>query len=161
MFERKLTARDVCTRIVSVAYPELSVEEAARVMREQQVGALVVVEERNAADRQVVGMLTDRDIVTQVVAAQKNPQAVRVADVMSRNVVTAREDDTVLELLAAMQRKGVRRIPIVGGGDRLVGVAAIDDVLPVVADAMGALAGAVGAARRHEQTAPGTPLRKP
>jgi len=65
------------------------------------------------------------------------------------------------QTLAIMQRKGVRRVPIVGGGDRLVGVAAIDDVLPVVADAMGALAGAVGAARRHEQTAPGTPLRRP
>jgi len=102
MFERKLTAGDLCTRIVSVAYPELSVEEAARVMREQQVGCLVVVEERNAADRQVVGMLTDRDIVTQVVAAQKNPQAVRVADVMSRSVVSAREDDTVLELLGSV-----------------------------------------------------------
>ena len=161
MFERKLTAGDLCNRIVSVAYPELSVEEAARVMRDQQVGSLVVVEERNAADRQVVGMLTDRDIVTQVVAAQKNPQAVRVADVMSRAVVTAREDDSVLELLATMQRRGVRRMPVVGGGDRLVGMAAIDDVFAVIAEAMGALAGAVGAARRHEQTAPGAPLGKP
>jgi CBS domain-containing protein len=161
MFERKLTAGDLCTRIVSVAYPELSVEEAARVMREQQVGALVVVEERNPAERQVVGMLTDRDIVTQVVAAQKNPQSLRVADVMSRKVATVREDDTVLELLATMQRKGVRRVPVVGADERLVGVAAIDDVLPVIADAMAALAGAVGAARRHEQTTPGTPLRKP
>jgi len=161
MFERKLTAGEVCNRIVSVAYPELSVEEAARVMREQQVGSLVVVEERNAAERQVVGMLTDRDIVTQVVAAQRNPQAVRVADVMSRAVVTAREDDSVLELLAAMQRKGVRRMPVVGGGDRLVGMAAIDDVLAVIAEAMGALAGAVGAARRHEKSAPGTPLGRP
>jgi CBS domain-containing protein len=161
MFERKLTAGDVCIRIVSVAYPELSIDEAARVMRDQQVGSLVVVEERNAAARQVVGILTDRDIVTQVVAAQKDPQTMRVADVMSSAVVTAREDDTVLELLGAMQRKGVRRVPVLGAGDRLVGVAAIDDVLAVIADAMGALAGAVGAARRHEQTTPGTTLSKP
>lgn len=160
MLERKLTAGDICTRIVSVAYPELSVEEAARVMRDQEVGSLVVVEERSADERQVVGMLTDRDIVTQVVAAQKNPQALRVADVMSRDVVTARESDTVRALLDAMQRKGVRRVPVVGEGERLVGVAAIDDVFAVIADAMGALAGAVGAARRHERTAPGAPLGK-
>jgi CBS domain-containing protein len=158
MFERKLTAGDICSRIVSVAYPELSIEEAARVMRDQQVGSLVIVEERSAVDRQVVGMLTDRDIVTGVVAAQKNPQALRVAEVMSRAVATAREGDSVLELLAQMQRKAVRRIPVVDDGNRLVGVAAIDDVLAVIAEAMGALAGAVGAARRHEQTAAGTPL---
>jgi CBS domain-containing protein len=158
MFEPKLTAGDICTRIVSVAYPELSIEEAARVMRDQQVGSLVIVEERGAVERQVVGMLTDRDIVTGVVAAQKNPQALRVADVMSTAVVTVREGDSVLELLAAMQRKAVRRIPVVGEGNRLVGVVAIDDVLAVIAEAMGALAGAIGAARRHEQTAPGTRL---
>jgi CBS domain-containing protein len=160
MFERKLTAGDICSRIVSVAYPELSIEEAAHVMRDQQVGSLVIVEERSAADRQVVGMLTDRDIVTGVVAAQKNPQTLRVADVMSSAVVTARAGDSVLELLAAMQRKGVRRVPVVDDGNRLVGVAAIDDVLAVIAEAMSALAGAVGAARRHEQTTPGTPLSR-
>jgi CBS domain-containing protein len=154
MFERKLTAGDVCSRIVSVAYPELSVEEAARVMRDQQVGSLVVVEERSAGERQVVGMLTDRDLVTQVLAAQKTPSTLRVADVMTTRVVTAREGDSVLELLAAMQRQRVRRVPVVDEGNRLVGVAAIDDVLPVIAEA-----GAVGAARRHEAVAPGTPLR--
>ncbi len=158
MFERKLTAGDICNRVVSVAYPEVSVEEAARAMRDQQVGALVIVDERGAGERQVVGMLTDRDIVTGVVAAQKSPQALRVAEVMSSAVVTAREDDSVLELLATMQRKAVRRVPVVGEGNRFVGIVAIDDVLAVIAEAMGALAGAVGAARRHEQTAPGTPL---
>jgi CBS domain-containing protein len=161
MFERKQTAGDICTRIVSVAYPGLSIEEAARVMRDQQVGSLIVVEERSATDRQVVGVLTDRDIVTGVVAAQKNPQSLRVADVMSSAVVTAREDDSVLEMLAAMQRKRVRRMPVVDEHNRLVGVAALDDVLAVVAEAMGALAGAVGAARQHERKAPGVALGKP
>ncbi len=160
MFERRLNAGDICTRIVSVAYPELSIEEAAHVMREQQVGCLVVVDERSQADRQVVSMLTDRDIVTGVVAAQKNPQTLRVAELMSTDVVTAREDDSVLELLATMQRKAVRRVPVVAQGNRLVGLAAIDDVFTVLAEAMGALAGAVAAARRHEQTSAGTPLRK-
>ncbi|HTP73802.1 MAG TPA: CBS domain-containing protein [Burkholderiaceae bacterium] len=161
MFERKLTAGDVCSRIVSVAYPELSVDEAARAMRDQHVGSLVIVEEHGAELREVVGILTDRDIVTAVVAAQKDALALRVGDVMSRDVVTARDTDTVLELLAAMQRKGVRRVPIVGEDRRLVGVASIDDVFAVLAEAMGALAGTVAAARRHEQTSPGAVLGKP
>ena len=96
MFERKLTAGDICSRVVSVAYPAISVDEAARVMREQQVGSLVVVREHSAAQREVVGMLTDRDIVTRVVAAQKDPLSLRVGDVMSRDVVTAREDEPVI-----------------------------------------------------------------
>ncbi|MCW5657276.1 MAG: CBS domain-containing protein [Burkholderiaceae bacterium] len=158
MFEHKLTAGDICTRIVSVAYPELSIDEAARVMRDQRVGSLVVVQERSTTDRHVVGVLTDRDIVTAVVATQKDPQTLRVADVMSASVVTARESDSVLDVLATMQRKGVRRVPVVDELHRLVGVVAIDDVLTVVAEAMGALANAVGAAQRHERSISGTPL---
>jgi CBS domain-containing protein len=161
MFERGLNAGDICTRIVSVAYRELSIEEAARVMRDQQVGSLVVVDERSKGDREVVGMLTDRDIVTGAVAAQKDPKTLRVAEVMSTAVVTAREDESVLELLAKMQRKAVRRIPVVAQGNRLVGVATIDDVLAVIAEAMGALAGAVGAARRHEQATPARRFASP
>jgi len=161
MLERKLTAGDVCSRIVSVAYPELSVDEAARVMRDQHVGSLVIVEEQGTDRREVVGILTDRDIVTAVVAAQKDALALRVGDVMSRDVATARDTDTVLDLLAAMRRKGVRRMPIVGEDQRLVGVASIDDVFALLAEAMGALAGAVAAARRHEQASPGAVLGKP
>lgn len=161
MIGRKLTAGDICNRIVSVAYRELSVDEAARVMRDQQVGSLVVVEERGTDRREVVGMLTDRDIVTQVVAAQKDPLTMRVGDVMSHDVATAHEDDSVLDLLAMMQRKGIRRMPVIGAYRRLVGMATIDDVLAVVADAMDALAGAVNAARRHERSQPGTTLARP
>ena len=59
-----------------------------------------------------------------------------------------------------MQRRGVRRVPVLAADNRLVGVAAIDDVLATVAEAMGALASAVGSARRHEHTAPGVVLGK-
>ena len=159
--ERKLTAGDICNRIVSVAYRELSVDEAARAMRDQQVGSLVIVEERGEDRREVVGMLTDRDIVTQVVARQKDPLTIRIGDIMSRDVATAREDDSVLDLLAAMRRKGVRRMPVISADNRLVGLATIDDVFAVVAEAMDALSGAVAAAWRHERSQPGTTLSRP
>lgn len=154
MFNRNLTAGDMCTRIVAIAFPGLAIEEAARVMREQHVGSLVVVEELAPGDRQVVGMLTDRDIVTGVVAAQRGLYGLSVADVMSRSVVTAREEDSVLDVLATMRRKGVRRVPVVGPHDRLIGIVAVDDVLEFVAQEIQALAAVVSAARRHEDAVP-------
>lgn len=155
MFQRNTRAGDICSRIVSIAYPALSVDEAARVMREQHVGCLVVVEEVTEEERRVVGMLTDRDIVTGVVARQHDAQALRVGDLMSRDVVSVREDDGLLDVLAAMRQKAVRRVPVVAAGERLVGLVAIDDVLGIVAQEMQALAAAISAAQRHEQAAPG------
>ncbi len=154
MFSRKVSVGDICTRVVSIAVPSLSVEEAARVMQRQHAGSLVVVEEVSPEDRRVVGIVTDRDLVTGVIAAQKDPHGLTVADVMSRSVVTAGEDDSVLDVLAAMRRNAVRRVPVVGSQSRLIGIVTIDDVLQLVAEEMQALAAAVGAAQRHEEVAP-------
>lgn len=154
VFSRRVTVGEICTRIVSIASPGLSIEEAARVMRDQRVGSLVVVEEIAPDDRRVVGMLTDRDIATGIVAAQRDPHGLSVGDLMSRAVVTAREEDSVLDVLATMRRKGVRRVPVVAPSNRLIGVVAIDDVLELVAEEMQALAAAVTAAQRHDQAAP-------
>ncbi|HJV71490.1 CBS domain-containing protein [Ideonella sp.] len=150
----QLTAGDICTRIVSIAYPALAIEEAARVMRDQHVGSLVVVEEIAQGERRVVGMLTDRDIVTGAVAVQRELPGLRVADLMNKEVVTVREQDSVLDVLATMRRKAVRRVPVVGPHGLLVGVVAIDDILELVAEQMQALASAVSSAQRHEQVMP-------
>ena len=69
---------------------------------------------------------------------------------MSKDVVTAREQDSVLDVLAVMRRKGVRRLPVTAAQGELVGLVALDDVLAVVAEQLQALAAAVGAAQRHE-----------
>jgi CBS domain-containing protein len=151
MLSPKLSAGEVCTRIVVVVLPSLAVEEAARLMRDEQVGSLVVVEEAGPQDRQVVGVLTDRDIAIGVVANQAQLPGLSVADLMSRDVVTAREEDSVLDVLATMRRKAVRRVPVVGPQQRLIGILTIDDLLAIVAEQMQALAEAVGRAQRHEQ----------
>jgi CBS domain-containing protein len=148
-----LNAGDICTRIVTVVYPSMALNEAARLMRERHVGSLVVVEELSLNERVVVGMLTDRDIALGVVAADRDPHGMRVGDVMSKDVVTAREQDSVLDLLGSMRRKGVRRIPVVAPQGTLIGIVALDDVLEVVAQEMQAVAGAVGASQKQERTA--------
>lgn len=145
-----LTAGEICTREVVFADRGMTVGEAARLMRTHHVGSLVVVEEKSPGQRIVVGMVTDRDMATAVVAAERDPKAFRVGDVMSADVVTAREQDSVLDLLTVMRRKRVRRVPVTGAQGELIGLVALDDMLGIIAEQMEALAGAIGASQRHE-----------
>jgi CBS domain-containing protein len=149
----KLTAGDVSTRSVAIAYPSLALNEAARLMRARHVGCLVVVEEVAVGENLVVGILTDRDIAMSVVAADRDPHGLRVGDVMTRDVVSAREHDSLLDLLAAMRRRKVRRVPVTDPRDMLVGIVSLDDLLAVLAEQMQAVAAAVTAATSHERTA--------
>lgn len=147
-----VNAGDICTRIVKVAYPSMTVGDAARLMRERHVGCVVVVDEGLPSERVVAGMLTDRDITLSVAAGQ-DPHSTRVADIMSRNIAAAREEDSLLDLLSTMRRTAVRRIPVTGPSGNLVGVVTLDDVLEVLAQQMQAFVMAANAASRHEQRA--------
>ena len=149
-----LTAGEICTRTVIFTDRGMTLDEAARLMRTHHVGSLVVVEERSPKERIVVGMVTDRDLATAVLALDRDPHAFRVGDVMSPDVVTVREQDSVLDVLAMMRHRKVRRVPVTGARNELIGIVALDDVLAVVAEQMQALAAAVGAAGRHEVTSP-------
>lgn len=148
----RLKAGEICSRTVAVTYPSMALGEAARVMRDRHVGCLVAVEEQSAQERIVVGVLTDRDVAMGVVAADRDPHGMRVGDLMTRDVVKVREDDSLMDVLAAMRRKGVRRVPVTGPNDVLLGIVALDDVLAVLAQQMEVVAAAVSAAARHEQT---------
>lgn len=147
-----LTAGEICTRTVVCTDRGMMLGEAARLMRTHHVGSLVVVEERSPRERIVVGMVTDRDLATAVFALDRDPHAFRVGDVMSPDVVTVREQDSILDVLAMMRHKKVRRVPVTGPRSELIGIVAVDDVLTIVAEQMQALAAAVKAAQRHEAT---------
>jgi CBS domain-containing protein len=146
----RLTAGEICTRTVSISFRKTHVDGAARLMRENHVGCLVVVEE-TAGKRIVVGVLTDRDIVTAVVAAGIDPTTLGVEDVMSTDLVTAREGDSLIDLMRSMRRKGVRRIPVVGGQNELVGVVTLDDVLNVLSEELGLLVDAIDSEGKRER----------
>jgi CBS domain-containing protein len=146
---RRLNAGEVCTRNVTHAYKSMPVNEAARLMREQHVGSLVVVEETEQG-RVAVGMLTDRDIVTGIVAKDIDARMVRVEDAMSGDLVTVREQDSTTDVLGLMRRKGVRRIPVVDGKGALVGLVALDDLLELVADELRLVVQAIEVGRKRE-----------
>ena len=145
----KLSAGDVCNRIVTIAERKLPVHKAAQLMRDQHVGSLVVVDEA-AAGRLVVGLLTDRDIVTSVVAKEVDPAGLVVEDVMSSDVATALEDDSVSDLLRTMRRKGLRRLPVVTPAGALVGLVTLDDLLSLMAEQLREMALTIEAEQRRE-----------
>lgn len=146
------TVADICIRDVVAAPPALSVDEAARLMRERHVGCLVVVELGDGG-RLPSGVLTDRDIVTAVVAKDLDAKSLRVGDVMSPGVVTVREGDSLYDALTLMRHHGVRRLPVVGAHGVLAGLVTLDDVVGALAGQLQAAAMVVGRARRHELVA--------
>lgn len=143
------TVGDVCSRDVAVAWRATTLVEAARVMRERHVGCLVVVDE-TAAGRMVAGMLTDRDIVTAVVARDLAPGTLRVGDVMTDSVATIDETQSLHEAIARMKRRRVRRLPVTDGRGALVGLVSHDDLVARLAGELGALADALSEQRRRE-----------
>jgi predicted transcriptional regulator len=145
-----LTAGDLCTREVVFAERTLALTDAARLMRERHVGSLVVADE-TPAGRVPVGLLTDRDIVTAVVARDVDLHLLRVEDVMSAELRGVREADSVLDALALMRRAGVRRLVVTDARGVLQGVLALDDLVVLVAEQLGAIAQALASGRPHER----------
>jgi len=146
----RLTTGEICTRNVAIAFRKTTLSGAARLMRENHVGCLVVVEETGGM-RIVVGVLTDRDIVTAVVAPGLDLNSFCVEDVMSTDLITAREDDSLIDLMRAMRRKGVRRVPVIGGQGELIGVVTLDDVLDILAQELSLLVGAIDSEGKRER----------
>ena len=102
--------------------PSVSVVEAARLMREGDIGSLPITD-----DEKLVGMITDRDITTRVVAEAADPKMTAVGDVYSQDLVSVEPDQELEEALRLMARHQVRRLPVVEDG-RLVGIVAQADI---------------------------------
>ena len=116
------SVRDVMTEDPRSIGASASVVEAARLMREEHIGSLPITD-----DEQLVGMITDRDITTRVVAETADPETTSVGDVCSRDVISAEADKDHEEALELMARHQVRRLPVVENG-RLVGIVAQADI---------------------------------
>jgi predicted transcriptional regulator len=140
---------EICNREVVITEKALSVVDAAQLMRKHHVGDLVVVEEKDGR-KHPVGIVTDRDIVVEVVAAEVNPDALKVGDIMSPEVATVHESEGLFEALRHMRDKGVRRMPVVDHEGGLVGILTLDDLLGLLAEEMTELAKLVSHERQRE-----------
>ena len=114
--------KDTMTAEVKTATPSQSLTDAAKLMKQEDVGSVPVVD-----GERLVGVLTDRDIVVRGIADGSDPNAVKVGDIASHDVVTVRPDDDLDEALRLMAQHQVRRLPVVDDG-QLVGVVAQADV---------------------------------
>jgi len=123
--DRVLLVRDVMSREVVTIDPDAPVIEAARLMKKNDIGSVVVVTPRG----EVIGIVTEKDLVTRVVAENRNPLETRVREVMTPNPVTV-YDDTPLEISARlMAERGIGHLPVVDRAGRLVGILAKSDIL--------------------------------
>lgn len=143
----------ICSRDVVFTTRDTTVSAAAKLMREHHVGSIVVVEQMNGGKRLPLGIVTDRDIVVEVVAPGLDAETITVGDIMTTELVTAPESEGLLETMEIMRYKGVRRIPVVDSAGQLIGIASIDDLLEVLAEEMTELAKIVTRERAHEAQA--------
>lgn len=128
-----MTVGAFCSRIVVFVGKNDSIVDAAKLMREHHTGSVVVVEHAQRGAVKPVGMITDRDLVVEVLAEEVDVDSVSVKDVMSSDPVVARENDSLADTLKRMRARGVRRVPVVDTEERIVGVLSVDDVLSLLA----------------------------
>ncbi|MCY0962911.1 CBS domain-containing protein [Streptomyces sp. H27-H5] len=122
-------ARDIMTADATCIGAEETVLEAAKKMAELKVGSLPIC----GTDDKLKGMLTDRDIVVNVLAAGKDPATVKAGDLAQGEAVTIGADDDAAEILRTMSLHQIRRLPVIDG-HTLVGIVALADVARALPD---------------------------
>ncbi|MBO9667807.1 MAG: CBS domain-containing protein [Bdellovibrio sp.] len=115
--------------IVVAVPPDSTLAEAAQMMRDQQVGDVLVM--NSPESDKILGVITDRDIAL-CLGTQENPNTILVGDVMSRSIVTASVDDEIFKLIYLMKTSGVTRLPLLDERGRVVGVATAKNLIEIL-----------------------------
>jgi len=144
-----MKAAEYCKLDVVTVPKSSDIAEAAGLMRDEHVGFLVVLDEADAV-RRPVGVLTDRDIVVQVLARGVDRHKITVADVMTRKPITANEQDDLAEVIRGMRTAGVRRLPVVNATGALTGVIALDDAIIAMTGMLCDVSGSIRNEQRQE-----------
>lgn len=133
-----MTIENFCKIDVITISKECKIKEAAELMKKHHVGNLVVVEDTQSK-KNPCGMITDRDIVLNIVAQGKSYDT-PVQEIMSKNVLVIKHHQGFQETIQQLAEKSVRRAPIVDDNNKVIGIAAVDDLLPVLADELSCVA---------------------
>jgi signal-transduction protein with cAMP-binding, CBS, and nucleotidyltransferase domain len=145
-----MTVGEFCTREVVFVERKTSIVEAAQLMRQYHVGTLIVVEDH--ADQAIpVGIITDRDIVVEIIAQEVDLDAVVADDIMSYDLVCVQENDGIWETLVQMRSKGIRRVPVVNEKGGLEGILTMDDLIELLAEELNLLAKVISTSRARER----------
>jgi CBS domain-containing protein len=139
---------DICKRVVVVARRSTPLNDVAQLMRKNHVGSVVIVEDEDP--KRPVGIVTDRDLVVEVIAPGLDARTVTAGDIMTASPATARKDEDALWSLKTMRDRGIRRLPVVDESGALVGIVSLDDLVEHVGVALGDIVQALGAERNIE-----------
>lgn len=125
---------NLCSKDVVCIKQSDTLQEAARLMKKQHIGGLVVVDDED----QPVGILTDRDI-TLTAVADNLPASTSVENAMSKNIVTVHKDEGISEVINKMEHEGVRRIIVVDENRKACGLVSFDDLVQLLAEELNSL----------------------
>ncbi|MEA1904939.1 MAG: CBS domain-containing protein, partial [Candidatus Hadarchaeota archaeon] len=125
MMNRSVPVRDAMTMDVLTVGPRSSVARAAKLMSENGVGSLIVVQKKEP-----VGILTERDLLMKVVSRDIKPSKIQVGKIMSKPIITTDADADVVDAARIMIRNKIRRLPVVEGG-KLTGILTASDITAV------------------------------
>ena len=134
-----MRCQEVMTDNPVCCLPEDNVGQAARLMRRERIGSVPIVTDE--LKKELIGIVTDRDLAIKVVGESRDAIRTSVYDVMTAAVVACREDDDVSTAVSAMEEHQIRRIPVVNDSGRLVGIISQGDISIRVAPPMGILRG--------------------
>ena len=141
-----MSVGEICNREVIVIQRDETIVEAAKLMRQYHVGAVIVVEKRNGL-QVPVGIVTDRDLVVEILATELDERVITVGDIMPQEIFTIKESAASYEAIEFMRRKTARRLPVVDDAGELVGILTLDDALQLLSEELLDLAKLV----RYEQ----------
>ena len=141
-----MSVGEICNREVIVIQRDETIVEAAKLMRQYHVGAVIVIEKRNGL-QVPVGIVTDRDLVVEILATELDENVITVGDIMVPEVFTIKENAASYEAIELMRRKTIRRLPVVNESGELVGILTLDDALQLLSEELLDLAKLV----RYEQ----------
>jgi len=140
---------DVCVREVVHIEPTASLHAVAELMRHNHVGSVLVANKTNG-DYKAVGIITDRDLVVEVIAERVDMNKVVAEDIMTRNLTAANENEELWEAVDRMHEQSVRRVPVVDDLGHLVGIFCMDDLLHVMASQLSGIVKLITHERRKE-----------
>lgn len=145
-----MTIGEVCNRGVVVADKSEGIGAAARIMRDHHVGTVVVVEGDEGAWKPV-GIVTDRDLVLEVLALNLGQARLRIGDLTGSQLLTLGEDEDATEAIKSMRDWGVRRAPVVDDEGFLVGIFAVDDMIDLISEQLSDIVGVMVHGQKQEQ----------
>jgi CBS domain-containing protein len=139
----------IYTRSLVSAQRSNSLQKAAALMRQHHVGALLVTDDEPFSDR-AIGIITDRDLVVQVIADGIAPEKRTIGDVMTQGISTIPEASDVHEAIEVMRADGIRRLAVTDDRGTLLGVLSFDDVIDAIAVELSGLADSIRSERGRE-----------